>query len=265
MFTRSGKRRVVRSRSGRGQARERGCRDPYRRERAAHRVAPDRSRQRGVDHAVLRVARRRVGRERDIRVGCGDHEVDLRERGGHRGVRLQAELLGDRGRAQVVERLRQVQAERDFVGEVGRAPRPLVAELGEQRREVAHHPLRGEVREVELEIDLDQTGRVDEHLGGFAHACLDRRRDIDDAAERREHRDAPAREVVRAEPGFPAAERGQAGRVARRRSPRTRRRSAPRRAPSGRGSRARRCSGRENACGDRGIRPNVPFMPSRPV
>ena len=40
-------------------------------------------------------------------------------------------------------------------------------------------------------------------------------RDIDDAAERGEHRDAPAREVVRAEPGFPAADAWQAGRVAR--------------------------------------------------
>ena len=43
-------------------------------------------------------------------------------------------VFGDGGGAQVVERLRQIQADRDLVGEIGRARRPAVAELREQRR-----------------------------------------------------------------------------------------------------------------------------------
>ena len=47
-------------------------------------------------------------------VGRGDDEVDLLERVGHRPVRLDSQLLGDRGGVQVVERLRQLQADRDL-------------------------------------------------------------------------------------------------------------------------------------------------------
>ena len=43
-----------------------------------------------------------------------------------------------------------------------RATRPVVAELGEQRGEVAHHPLRGEVRKVEVDVDPDHARRADQ-------------------------------------------------------------------------------------------------------
>ena len=62
-----------------------------------------------------------------------------------------------------------------------------------------------------------------------------------DAAERGNDRDAPAAQLVACRGRLPsrAAPAGSTGRA--RRSPRTRRSSAPRRAPTGRGTRARRC------------------------
>ena len=118
MLTSSGKPLGREREQAGGQAGERGGGDAHRRERAAEREPARAARQGGVDDALLRRARRRVGRERDVGVRRRDHEVDLRERRGHRRVRLEAELLGDRRGLQVVERLRHVEAARDFVGEL---------------------------------------------------------------------------------------------------------------------------------------------------
>ena len=156
---RSGKRTATSSSSPRRDVREHGGHDAaHAAQHAPETEARDRVRLGPVDEAVTRAAHRRVGRERRARVRRRDHEVDLLERGGHHPVGAHAEVLGDRGGAQVVERLRQIQADRDLVGEIGRACRPAVAQLREQGRQVAHHPLHGEVRQVELDVDLDHAG-----------------------------------------------------------------------------------------------------------
>ena len=241
MLTRSGKRAVQveqRCRAGAGTRMPRPA--PRRARRGTRSARP--LRQRGVDHALLRVARRRVRRERDIGVGRRDHEVDLRERGGHRRVRLQAELLGDRGGAQVVERLRQVEAERDFVGEVAtrtRGHRSPSSASSVERLPIIHCAARfgrSRWRSTSTSPVASMSS-----LAASRTRCLDRGRDVDHAAERREDRDAAAGEVVGAEPGFPSAGRRAGWTGPRGRNPRTRRRSAPRRAPSGRGPRARPC------------------------
>ena len=69
-------------------------------------------------------------------------------------VRAHALRFGDRGTVEVVTRTRQPEPDGQLVGELGRAARPAAAEIGEQCREVANHPIHREVREIDREVDL---------------------------------------------------------------------------------------------------------------
>ena len=216
MCTRSGKRSATMVEHRRRQLREqrrRRTRTPPMTPRKPSSAA--RLRLRRVDEARRRVAHRRVGRERGTGIGRRDDEVDLVERGGHRLVGLDAQLLGDRRGVQVVHRLREQQPDRDLVGELARARRP--ARSPSSASSVARLPIihcAARFGSVDGEVDLDHAGgrrstsRADS-CELFLDAGFER-----DAAERRDDRDRAAREVVRAEARFPTGARRQARRVA---------------------------------------------------
>ena len=246
MLTRSGKRSVANSRSRAGQARERRRDDTHRRERAAERVAARRGPASAASTTpVLRVARRRVGRERDVRVRRRDHEVDLLERvAAIAAYACEAQLLGDRGGLQVVERLRHVEADRDLVGEV--AARTAATDRRARRATSTGCPsstarrgsgARGRRRPRPCPVASMSS------LPRLADTRLDLGRDVDDATERRAapRRGSPARSCVPSPASHPPVD-GQARRIGGVVARAHVVERAPRRARSGPGSRARRCS-----------------------
>ena len=224
---------------------------------------PCRTGQRRLDRAPRRVARRGIGGERRPRIRGAHDEIDLVEECGHLLVQFDAQQLGPGGSSQVVERLGQPDAGGDLVGHVPRARRPAVAQLGEQRRGVSHHPVRDEVRKLHVDVDPDEPGVGDQEIGLRPDVVLHPGVE-DDPAEIGDHRHAQAAEVVAAQTRLEAGmfREDSSGHGSR---SRRRRRST---AAASRTDRARlprtTVFGRLNAFGLRGIRPNVPFMPEEP-
>ena len=196
----------------RRQLREGGRRHPHAEHHAPEHPLGDRARLGPVDEARRARAHDRISRERRTRVGRRDDEVDLIERSSHHLVGLDPQLLGHGRGVEVVHRLGQAQTDRDLLGEIAGAPRPLRAEGGEERRKVPHHPRCRQVGRLDAEVDLDHPGRGDERLGLGPDLVLDARLE-GDAAERRDDGHLPTLQVVRAQSGFPACRARERRRV----------------------------------------------------
>ncbi|MFN8017067.1 MAG: hypothetical protein U0P45_02980 [Acidimicrobiales bacterium] len=82
--------------------------------------------------------------------------------------------------------------------------------LGDQGGHVAHHPLDGHVRDVDVDIDLHHPGLGDELVGLADDRVFDARLQVD-AAEVGEHGHLEAGEVVAAEPGLRSPARAGSG------------------------------------------------------
>ena len=136
MCTRSGNRARCVGRGARGgQLRERACRDADCAQRAAERE-PARPFADGRSRPSVAAGCSSARRPRTRGRGWSRRSRSRPPRTRRPSPRSPAMRSSSATAAvlQVVERLRQAQPDRDLVGEVGRAPRPPVAELGEQRR-----------------------------------------------------------------------------------------------------------------------------------
>ena len=131
-----------------------------------------------------------LGGERGAGVGRRDHEVDLSRtrRPSPRWPRA-ADLRRRPPGAGCTATARGRSRSRSRRSGRRRSPASAVPELGEQRRQVAHHPLRGEVRQSDVEVDLDHAGGGDQRPSP-TRGCGPRRRA---RASRRRARGRPRR------------------------------------------------------------------------
>src|SRR5207248_5016684 len=141
------------------------------------------------------------GGEGLVGVGGADDEVDLLEEVGRGVVDVDAESLEAGGVLGPVH-VGEAHPHAQVVGElVGAVRQELVQQL-HGAGQAGHRPYRARLGELDLHVDLPQTGRLDQRVGQVAHDGLDLRVH-DGAAHCWVDGDAQTGQVVGPEPRFP--------------------------------------------------------------